>query len=298
MLVAELDHDGHLIVISDEQVIARLGKGVDAHRIILPDTFERCENFLREYVTKAQLRNVDNIIATGTSALRDAKNREDFLAYIHNAVGLDIEIMSGDDEAIWTYRGAISGITKRNSSCAVLDIGGGSTELIVGMDEKIISRKSIDVGSVRVTEKFLLHSPPRDMEIFAAEEFISEKIESFPTFDPRVTTCIGVAGTVTTLAAIELGLEVFDRQKVAGCVLKKNHITHSYEQLRIMTVDQIRKHAAIDAGRADIIFAGLIILKMVLKKMEVEEIVVSERGLRYGIAMREFERIFQRNSRN
>ena len=297
MLVAEIAEDGSLRVISDEQVIARIGKGVDRSGTIAWAAFSRSERFLATYVDEARKAGVDVIRCTGTSALRDAKNGDDYLEYMFQKLGLEIEILSGDDEALWTYGGAISGFSDRSAAYAVLDIGGGSTEMTVGRGFHVEKRLSQDIGCVRLTEKYLHHSPPTEEEITAMIEVIDAAVHRFPAFDPATTTLVGVAGTVTTLAAVELGLEVFDRDRVAGFVLTRETIQRRFEQFRQLTREQLQHEIRIDPGRADIILVGVVILKRLCELCDIPQIVVSERGLRYGIAMREWERSLEADGR-
>ena len=290
MLVAELTSSGGLRVISDQQVVARVGKGVDRSGAIAWDAFTRSERFLAGYLEQARAEGAELIRCTGTSALRDANNGDDFLEYMYQKLGLEIEILSGDDEALWTYGGAISGFSDRNASYAVLDIGGGSTEMTVGHGFHIDRRLSQDIGCVRLTEKFLHHTPPRESEIASMLEIIDAAIPLYPSFDPGQTTFVGVAGTVTTLAAVEQGLEQYDRERIAGFVLTREMIEARFEQFRQMSKEQLQEQLRIDPGRADIILVGVAILKRLTELRGIPRIVVSEGGLRYGIAMREWER--------
>ena len=295
MLIADLDSVGGLRVISDEQVVARVGKGVDRSGAIAWDAFTRSEQFLAAFLEDARHAAVDVVRCTGTSALRDAKNGDDYLEYMYTKLGLDIEILSGDEEALWTYGGAISGFTDRNAPYAVIDIGGGSTELTVGHGFHIDQRRSLDIGCVRLTEKFLHHTPPTAAEIDRMLEVVDGAIPLFPGFDATTTTLVGVAGTVTTLAAVELGLEHWDRERVAGFVLTREHIARRFEQFRFMSKQELQEELRIDPGRADIILVGVAILKRLTELRDIPRIVVSERGLRYGIAMREWERGLEGN---
>ena len=290
MLVAELGTGGGMRVISDQQVVARVGKGVDHSGSIAWDAFTRSEAFLAAYLDQAKREGVDVIRCTGTSALRDAKNGDDYLEYMHTKLGLEIEILTGDEEALWTYGGAISGFSDRNAPYAVLDIGGGSTEMTVGHGFHIDERRSLDIGCVRLTEKFLHHTPPTDTEIASMMEVIDGAIPRYPAFDPSTTTLVGVAGTVTTLAAVELGLEEYQRERIAGFVLTRETIARRFEQFRSMDKDELQQQLRIDPGRADIILVGVAILKRLTELRDIPRLVVSERGLRYGIAMREWER--------
>jgi exopolyphosphatase/guanosine-5'-triphosphate,3'-diphosphate pyrophosphatase len=289
MLIAEIGDDGVISVISDQQVIARIGKGVDHSGTIEWDAFSRSERFLAAYLLEARSQNVDMIRCTGTSALRDARNGDDFIDYMFQKLRLEIEILSGADEALWTYGGAISGFTERDVDYAVLDIGGGSTELTVGRGFQIADRMSLDIGCVRLTEKLLPHTPPTEAEIGELLATIDAAIHQYPAFDPSLTTFVGVAGTVTTLAAVEQGLPEYKREKVAGFVLTREMIQHRFEQFRGMTKDALQKLMRIDPGRADIILVGVGILKRMMELRYIHSIIVSERGLRYGIVMREWE---------
>lgn len=298
MLVAEIADDGSLRVISDQQVIARIGKGVDRSGAIEWDAFSRSERFLAAYLDEARASGADVIRCTGTSALRDAKNGDDYLDYMFQKLGLEIEILSGEDEALWTYGGAISGFSDRSAPYAVLDIGGGSTEMTIGHGFHIEQRLSQDIGCVRLTEKYLHHSPPTEKEISMMLEVIDAAVPRFPAFDTGTTMLVGVAGTVTTLAAVELGLEAYDRDIVAGFVLTRETIQRRFDQFRKLTREQLQHELRIDPGRADIILVGVAILKRLCELRDIPQIVVSERGLRYGIAMREWERSLEAGGRH
>lgn len=294
MLIAEITGDGRIRIISDQQVIARLGEGVDQSGTITWDAFTRSERFLSSYVELARAHHVDLIRCTGTSALRDARNGEDFLDYMFQKLGIEIEILTGDEEAMWTYGGAISGLMTPEAAYAVLDIGGGSTELTVGHGFRIDQRRSIDIGCVRLTEKLLHHVPPSDEEISILLSTIDSAIPTLPVFDPRNTTVVGVAGTVVTLAAVELGLSSFDAARIAGFELSREMVQRRFSQFRGMTKQQLQDAMHIDPGRADIILVGVALLKRFLEVRDIPRIIVSERGLRYGIVMREWEQGLER----
>ncbi len=294
MLIADIGEDGVLSVVSDQQVVARLGKGVDHSGVIEWDAFTRCERFLAAYLKKARTEKVDLIRCTGTSALRDARNGDEFQNYMFQKLGLEIEILSGADEALWTYGGAISGFGARDVRYAVLDIGGGSTELTIGKGFQIADRLSQDIGCVRLTEKLLPNTPPTEAEIKALFSAIDTAVDGFPSFDPVATTFVGVAGTVTTLAAVELDLAEYNAEQIAGFELTREMIDARFDQFRGMTKDDLQNTMRIDPGRADIILVGVAILKRICELRSISRIVVSERGLRYGVVMREWERGLER----
>lgn len=296
MLIAEVEPGGTLKVLSDEQRIARVGKGVDKTGAIAWEAFTRSEQFLHEYVERARSFGVDVIRATGTSALRDAHNKDDYLGYMQQRLKLDIEILDGSEEALWTYGGAISGFGDRHGHFAVLDIGGGSTELTVGKGFSILERKSLDIGCVRLTEKYLHHSPPKPAELQALTEHIDRFVVKYPSFDSVNTEFVGVAGTVTTLAAVELGLEVYEGNSVAGYRLTKEAIDRRLHEFSALSKEELQHTLRIDPGRADIILSGVVILSRLMTLRKLGHIIVSERGLRYGIALREWERSLERTA--
>ncbi len=296
MLTAELSDSGRLQVISDEQAITRLGKGLDKSGAIGWDAFSRCEKQLETYIKQSRELGADLLLATGTSALRDAANQDDFVDYMSEKLNLEIEILSGDDEAIWTYGGAISGLEDRNTAFAVLDIGGGSTELTVGTGFSVSARKSLNIGCVRLTEKYLHHFPPTSGELDALLRHLKKELAEFPDFDSALTRFVGVAGTVTTLASIELGLDSRDLHKIAGFQLKIETVQKRFEQFRELSQQEMIEVMHVDPGRADIILVGVAIVKSLMEQRGIDTLTVSERGLRYGIAYREWERRFERST--
>jgi exopolyphosphatase/guanosine-5'-triphosphate,3'-diphosphate pyrophosphatase len=291
MLVADVTPDGQLTVVSDEHAIARLGQGVDERRSIAPDATDRSIAILRRYKELSARLSVNRLVACGTSALRDAADRDEFIRNVRDQLGMSIEVLSGDEEAELTLRGAASAFheLEGNRTFAVLDIGGGSTELTVSAGGRIRARKSVQVGSVRTTERFLKSSPPSPSELADAAASIRLSFNDLPSLD-RDAMLIAVAGTATTLAAVDLRLNSFDAKLVDGYRLQRVSVERLLEELRSRTVDELRRYPQILPGREDIIVAGALILFEALKRVGREEIVVSTRGLRYGIALREASR--------
>lgn len=288
MLIADVSPSGELHVIRDEHVIARLGRGVDSNRMILPETFERVLGYLSEYRRIHLAAHSEQIIACGTSALRDAANGRDFISYIKKHLGFDISVLTGDEEAALTYLGGVSEflLSRAGQDFAVVDIGGGSTEFISGRDASITSKVSLDIGSVRLTERFLKTSPPGPTGLEEAQRYVVEHTRALPTLTLG-THCIGVAGTLTTLAAIDLQLSVYDRKRVNGHVLTLETIERIFDKLKGKRLDEIKAIPQILPQRADIILAGILILLEVMKKIGTDRITASDRGLRYGILLRD-----------
>jgi len=305
LLIAEISVDGKINVLRDELRSPRIGKDVDAARRISENSFQRVKEVFLEYKELISKYSADKIIATGTSALRDASNREEFIERMKSETEIAIEILSGEDEALWTFRGAISGINNLQENVAVIDIGGGSTEL--SYELRVSSSqfknkfqvhntqlatcnffsKSLNIGAVRITEKFFASLPPKENEIDNARKFIYEHLSEIPKEQFTNSQLIGVAGTVTTLALLAQNVFVFDVSKVANYILSIDAIEEWFHILSKKTPQEILSFTSAANGREDILFAGTLILFETMQYFSWSELVVSERGLRYGIALRE-----------
>ena len=290
LLVAEIDASGKIITLEYRQRVPRLGRGVDSRRFLQRDSMERVVQVLLEFRAIADGHHPDVIAVCGTSAVRDAANRDEFAALIKQRTGFDLEILTGEEEALWTYRGAVSGVPGL-ARATVVDIGGGSTELTTGTAQVITHRVSLDIGSVRLTERHLRHDPPLAAEIAATRNAIISGLASLPsTFPGEAGRVVGVAGTATTLALLAQKRRGFDLQAVSGFVLRRDAIRRLVSELESSSNGQILRLADYMEGRNDIITAGAIILEEVVGFLGAEEIIVSERGVRYGIAIREWEK--------
>lgn len=294
MLVADAKPDGSLEVVKDEHFIGRLGKGVDEHGIIPKETFQRIKDILAQLKNIAESIGTKHILAYGTSALRDAENRQEFIDFIKEKLALEIQILSGIEEAELTYLGAVSEYLQYDNSkkYAVLDIGGGSTEIVMGLGANIASSASINIGSVRLTERILKNNPPSRIALEKAGQLVHNHLQNIFPLSPT-TNIIGVAGTLTTLAAIDLRIPKFDRNLVNKHTLTIETIDKIFEELKPLTLDQLRGYPQIHPLRADILLAGIIILRETLRKVNLSKIIVSNRGLRYGIVIKTAQTYFQ-----
>jgi exopolyphosphatase/guanosine-5'-triphosphate,3'-diphosphate pyrophosphatase len=292
MLVADVRRDGSLVVVRDEHFIGRLGKGVDEYGIIVQETFHRIHGILSQLKNIADSLGIQHISACGTSALRDAKNRQEFIDFMKEKLALEIQILSGTEEAELTYLGAISEYMQSDSeNYTVLDIGGGSTEIVSGSGAHVTSSASMDIGSVRLTERILKNNPPDRAAMDHAVQIVRDQLNTIGPLSPA-TTIIGVAGTLTTLAALDLRIAEFDKNIVNRHILTTETIDKIFHELRPMTLDQLRSYPQIHPSRADILLAGIIILREILRKMNASKITVSDRGLRYGIAIKNAQTYF------
>jgi exopolyphosphatase/guanosine-5'-triphosphate,3'-diphosphate pyrophosphatase len=293
MLVADVRRDGSLVVVRDEHFIGRLGKGVDEYGIIVQETFHRIHGILSQLKSIADSLGIQHISACGTSALRDAKNRQEFIDFMKEKLALEIQILSGTEEAELTYLGAISDYPMKSDSenYTVLDIGGGSTEIVTGSGDHVISSASMDIGSVRLTERILKNNPPDRTALDHAVQIVRDQLKTSGPLSPAATI-IGVAGTLTTLAALDLRIAEFDKNIINRHILTIETIDKIFHELRPLTLDQLRSYPQIHPSRADILLAGIIILRETLRKMNASKITVSDRGLRYGIAIKTAQTYF------
>lgn len=289
LLIARANEEGNIKTLVYEQRIPRLGKGVDESRLLQPDAMQRVIDVLAEYKQIIGRHEVDTVVVCGTSAVRDANNREEFGKLIHSKVGFTLEVLSGTDEALWTYRGAISGITGIEKA-VVVDIGGGSTEITIGNQNNILHSISLDVGSVRLTERFLKHDPPTHPELEAAITFVEDEIAKAARFDFGGATLVGVAGTATSMAVLAQGLKDFVMEAVINYKLDIDSVYLLFRTLREMNSGEIRRLSSMMEGRHDVITAGALILREIMAHFKFKEMIVSERGVRYGLVLREWER--------
>ena len=216
LLVADVD-DGRVADIERETRVTRLGEGVDERRRLLPVPIARVRNVLSDYRRTTELLGVDRTLAIATSAIRDAENGEAFLGEIEWSYGFATRLLSGHDEALMTYRGVTSERAVGEGT-VIVDIGGGSTELIAGEPDGVRWHDSLDIGSVRLTERFVHSDPPTGDELSACaaavQALLAERVPD--DIRERATAAIGVAGTITSIAALALGLDEYDRERVHG----------------------------------------------------------------------------------
>lgn len=286
LLIAEIA-DGRLHVLHEEQRVPRLGQGVDHSGNISARAIDRVTKVLKEYrdILDQGFPEVRDVYVTATSAARDAANQSELLQKAEEATGFEIRILSGSEEAHYTFRGALSVLDDENRSeyNAVLDIGGGSTELVWGSGGEIYDRCSYDMGCVRFTERFLKDDPPDQEQIDTCKNAISEMLKEHKFNFKEDTSLVGVAGTVTSLAFIDMELEDYSSDRLAGHKLPKRKIDHYIKQFKEMTSSEIlQPYPTVMAGRADIFLAGLLILRQVMEMYEFNQLTVSTGGIRHG----------------
>lgn len=266
-------------------IITRLGEGVDRNRALAHDALERTLLTVAEYAATCGEYGVERMRVTGTSAVRDARNREDFFEGIEKLTGRAPEMLSGEVEARTTFRGALSDLDG-GAPALVVDIGGGSTELVYGTDEPE-SLVSLDIGCVRLFEKHLHSDPPSSQEL---EALRAEIRSSLGDAQKQLGTSpgarlIGVAGTVTQLAQLNTGLVVYDPDITHHMVLSHGDVRRLVRRLESLSLSQRRRVKGLEPGRADVIVAGGEILVAVMETFDNAEVLVSEKDILDGLVI-------------
>jgi exopolyphosphatase/guanosine-5'-triphosphate,3'-diphosphate pyrophosphatase len=275
----------------------RLGEGVDARGRIGPDARTRLLDALQEHQRAARTYGADRVVAAGTSALRDAANRDAVLGAVRDALGLTIEILPGATEAAWSFAAACAAFDALTGPCLVVDIGGGSTELIAGRTpsrhapryvDAITARTSLDVGCVRLTERCFSAQPPAADEVDRARRLIDAALRDAALDVGPHPTLIGTAGTATALALVHAGPDsTWDALHGGGFALSHDDVRHWRERLLRMPVDAVLAlHPDAMAGRADVFPVGVLLLDRLLAHYDFSSLRVSPYELRHGLALR------------
>lgn len=282
LLVTDVDGDAKRDVVREMRVV-RLGQGVDETGRFHPDALQRTLAVTREYGELLTVLGAQRIRFCATSAARDASNADELNDGVESILGVRPEILSGLDEAQATFLGATRDLP---GSSLVIDIGGGSTELVDGTDGDVVWSHSFDVGSVRLTERFFASDPPSIDEVTASETYLDGVLRAEISALRPVTQLVGVAGTVTTVAAHALGLPSYDSSAIHGARLPVDDVRNACLSLVQMSTADRRALPFMHPGRADVIGAGALVLDRLLELLDLDtdSMVVSERDILDGIA--------------
>ena len=285
LLVADVVQ-GDVEEVERRVTITRLGEGVDARRRLLPLPIARVRNALSEYRRCAEKLGAERILAIGTSALRDADNGEAFLGEIEWSYGFTTRLLSGEEEALLAFRG-VTVARELDAGTLVVDVGGGSTELLEGGPDGVAFQVSVDAGSVRMTERFLSSDPPRSDELRTCSAAVRALLEERVPDEARarVRTAIGVAATVTTLAALDLGLEEYDRDRVHGHRISTDAVETQLRRLAALPLAERRRLPALEPDRAPVIVGGALILLAVLHHFGLAGVEASEHDILHGAVL-------------
>jgi exopolyphosphatase/guanosine-5'-triphosphate,3'-diphosphate pyrophosphatase len=285
LLIAELPISGPLKELFSERRILRLGEGVDQSKRLKDEAMQRVIRCLGEWRGIIDTYQVHSHIAVATSAVRDAQNREEFLDRVRSETGMDVEILSGEEEARRTMLGIRSGLPPEIVDLLALDIGGGSTEFILALQGRSPVVRSIDIGVVRLTERLLRHDPPAKDEVQQARDWMRRETEQISTALPRAAavTLVGTAGTITSLAAMAQALPVYEPARIHNYRLTLDTITTLEEQLLTRTQAARVGMPGLEKHREDVIAAGAIIVRTVMETLGQQSLLVSDLGLREGV---------------
>jgi len=284
LLVAELRTNGSLVAIEERATITRLGQGVDKTRELKPEAIARTTTALDEYAKVTRALGVERMAVVGTSAMRDARGGEKIRAHVAEKFSVEARVLSGDEEARMTFAGALSGLdVAADADVAVFDIGGGSTEVVRGKNGVIDYAHSFDIGSVRLTERHVKSDPPTRDELAALKEAAENELA--PARNARARHVVGIAGTVTTLTAVALEMKDYDGARVHGHVMKRSVLEATTARLAALSLAERELVVGLEPKRADVIVAGGIIAIAALDVLGADEIIVSDRGVRWGLAL-------------
>ena len=273
-----------------EMTITRLGEGVDATHLLRSEAMERTFAALRAYRSVMDAEHVGRARLVATSAVRDAANGEQFLLPAAEIIGAPAELLPGTEEGRLSYAGATGDLPAADDAAVVLDIGGGSTEIVTKAGGDILS-VSLDIGCVRLTERFLPGDPPTATEVAAAVRAIEAELDRAAEVIPpladmsRPARLVGLAGTVSTLAAMELGLAEYDRKRIHHAVLTAAAVRRWCDVLGAEPLAERARRPGLPAGRRDVIFGGALVLREVMTRFGFDECIVSEADILDGLIM-------------
>lgn len=295
LLISEVQADGKIRDIIRTMEIVRLGQGVDATGEFAPEALERTRVALEGYVKQMKFEKVQRVRMVATSATRDAKNQDEFFEMTAQLLGqiesgAKAEVITGEEEALLSFKGAVADLRSERGPYCVIDLGGGSTEFVVGtIDGDILGAHSAQMGCVRLTERIMRTDPPTDSEIEIAEDYVEERMQEVEKIVPisSAKTFVGCAGTFTTLSALAQGLESYDPDAIHGSELR-------FDALRVLTRQLMGKPSAtralnpvIHPGRADVIGGGSVavegIIKMIERNSDASSFFISEKDILDGI---------------
>ena len=285
LLILRREQDGSITELAREVRLARLGQGVDATGEFHPDALARANVIFEEYAGLIDAEGTDEVRFVATSAARDVSNRAEFERNVRDRLGVAVDVITGDEEARLSTMGVLSGVDA-HTPALVFDIGGGSTELIVVDDGAAVrSALSLDIGAVRIKERFLHSDPATADEVAAAREHVGALLDGAGVDFAALKSAIGVAGTVTSVAASVLGLQQYSRQAVHETVLSRADIDRTVSRWLAQTAEQTATEPCMHPLRAAVLGAGGLILDEISRRVPDGAVLVSETDILDGIAL-------------
>ncbi|KQX11861.1 exopolyphosphatase [Streptomyces sp. Root431] len=286
LLVADVHPEtGDLVELDRRMTIVRLGQGVDKTGRLAPEALERTFAACRAYAEVIKELGAERLRFVATSASRDAENRDEFVNGVVEILGVEPEVITGDQEAAFSFTGA-TGELHGDDRRLVVDIGGGSTEFVTG-NKHVEAARSVDIGCVRLTERHVRHDPPTAEEVAAIRADVRAALDLAAETVPigSADTLVGLAGSVTTVAAIALGLTEYDSGKIHHSRISAARVAEVTDRLLASTHDERAAIPVIHPGRVDVIIAGALVLREIVERVGASEVVVSEHDILDGIAL-------------
>lgn len=274
-------------VILDKGEITKLGEDVSNTGVLKADAMKRTLDALKDFKGLIEKNNVEEYAAVGTAALRESNNSDEFLNMVRDETGIQIEIITGEEEARLSFLAVVGGLNLGNRETVIIDIGGGSTEFIFGKQAQILDRFSLKIGALKMTERFLHADPVRNEEFNEMTDHLNDEFKHVsPPF--KELFLVGMGGTMSNLGAMKYKLEKYDPGIVHGSEISLGELNSIMIDLKEKTVEERKKIRGLQPKRAGVMLAGTGILKAIMNKLHSEKITISDMGLRHGLMFDRF----------
>jgi exopolyphosphatase/guanosine-5'-triphosphate,3'-diphosphate pyrophosphatase len=292
LLIADVKDKYNFKEIRSERRITRLGEGLIENGRLMPSAEERTIFVLKEFGEILKGYPVEALTAVATSAVREAENGRKFIDKIKVETDFDVEVISGEEEAGRTFLGVVAGLNNKNGSLLIMDIGGGSTEFIVSKNAEVLESISTGLGVVKLTERFVKSDPVSEAEIKELNQAIKDELKNLNNRLNGVNnaTFVGTAGTITTLAAIDQNLTLYNPLRINNYILKKKSVDRIFDNLKSKTIEERLNIPALEKGREDLIIAGTAIVQITMEAFGFNKMIVCDYGLREGIILDMYNR--------
>jgi len=283
LLVADLAPDGTIQALHNDNDIARLGEGLRETGVIGQEAMARNSQAIARFAGIAREHGADEIVCVGTMALRNAKNTCEFVQLVKDTSGVTLTVIPGEEEARLSYLAVLSGLALQDGKLAIFDTGGGSTEFVFGEGSAVSKRFSVDLGAIYITEKFFGAGQASQEDVANAlaeiDRMLAEKAVAGP-----VAQLVGMGGNVTSMGAVKHKMAQYDPDVIQGSTLTLADIEEQISAYSSRTIDQRREIVGLQPKRADVILAGACIVKVIMSRLGVDKLTISDRGLRHGLA--------------
>jgi exopolyphosphatase / guanosine-5'-triphosphate,3'-diphosphate pyrophosphatase len=285
--IVEKDILGNFKVLDDQAELSRLGEGLQATGELKAEAIERTIIALKNFMNLVNTYKVDEVAAVGTMALRIAKNSDYFLKRVETECGLKITVIPGEEEARLSYLAVKSGLGLKEGNVAIFDVGGGSTEFIFGKGDSLEKRFSANIGCIRFTEQYLKSNPVNESELNSAIQQIESEFTELKS-EEKLNALVGMGGTITNVSGVMHKLAKYDPAIVQGSSITKDEIIRQIELYSSKTIEERKSIVGLQPKRADVILAGVCIVKVIMEKLGMDKFVVSDRGIRHGLMYDKF----------